>query len=309
MIHSAKLCIILIVIAYAAAMAAAAKRGITLRDVQRQAALAKRGGFRVTLSVLPVIPVEVHPSHRRDSPYGAFVVLIDYLASHHAPGIVSDTAPLESDKISVKLMQLSDSPAEALALFDRLAAYARDRGVFVWISAVTRDTLGLELACYERARAAGRTNVGLTVASYHRTALATVQRVLRIGGHVRLVKGHYSGDIDDWGAVTANFAAAAKLLIASGTAHTLATHDFDVLRQLDRHSPRFAERVELAFYHSALPYVARKLEQLPFATPHTALYMAHGDYLKYVVRNIGKVDTRRYFGRALNGAFYDAGVC
>ena len=104
--HSVKICIVLIAIAYIAVMAVSAKRGITLQDVQRQATLAKRGGFRLTLSGLPVIPVEARPSHRRDSPYGAFVTLIDYLASHHAPGIVPDTAPLRSDKISVKQQTL-----------------------------------------------------------------------------------------------------------------------------------------------------------------------------------------------------------
>jgi len=271
-------------------------RELTFRDVQRQTALARRSGFSVTLSVLPAAPP---PATGVCAAFADLIALVDFLAAlpRARP---AEPSLLLRDKVSVKLMQLAASPDVALELFGRIAAYAQARDTFVWISAVTRDTLRLELDCYERARAAGYTNVGLTVASYNTTAAATAERVLRTGGHVRLVKGQYRGDIADWGRVTANFAAVAERLVGSGTPHTLATHDFGLLRALHRRAPRFAETTQLAFFYSALPFVSSQLKRLPFAVPHKALYMAQGDYLDFAIHNAHRVDASRHLKRAVS---------
>ena len=276
--------------------------------------LSKKSGYKVTLSILPLYP-------RSDADYSSvrgFLSLINYLATTHKRKSVRSLPyspvrlrrpvhtghPMHSDKISIKIMQLASSPHVALERFRTIVSYAKARHVFVWISAVMQDTLALEYDCYMRMRAAGYRNVGLTVATYNTSAIPTIERILRIDGHVRLVKGHYRGNISDWHQVTTNYIRASKLLIDSAIHHTLATHDFAVLRQLYDYNPRFTQTIEFAFFYEALPHVEKQLSAMPFVPIYKTLYMAQGDYLQYALRNLKTLDVQRHLERKVRVALY-----
>ena len=150
----------------------------------------------------------------------------------------------------------------------------------------------------------GYRNVGLTLATYNKSAYAKIAEILQQGGNIRLVKGLYSGDITDWDAVTDNYLKCAKILIDSKTRHTIATHDFEILSKLYYYSPNFVNTINLAFFYDAESYVNSMLSKMPF-TPRTTFYLTSGDILGYVIKNGYEIDKVRSIKRVFNRVLYN----
>jgi hypothetical protein len=267
-----------------------------IQHIQTQIRAASAHGFLLTVSVLPVFYPCTNQNHRA---YCTFFKLINAVKQKNV-----FHASVVSHKLSVKVCQLSPSNEIAWRMFVTIVDYAYRNNVFIWISAVTRYSLENEYNTFVRIRRAGYTNVGLTLATYHTSVHASLAQVLRLGGNVRLVKGHYRGDIHDWRVVTANFVTCALKLIDSRTFHALATHDFKLLRTLHRRRPHFVHTIEFAFYYSALPYVNAMLPTMPFVPIYKTLYIAYGRVIPYLQSNLRYIDIHQHAKRMLSVSRY-----
>jgi Proline dehydrogenase len=118
--------------------------------------------------------------------------------------------------------------------YSRIVAYARKRGVFVWLdmeeSSLVEDTIDL----YERETRKG--GVGICIQSYLKRSATDIDRITKTRGSViRLVKGAYSAGTDiaynDRKNVTANYYKLMDELFKRGHTFTIGTHDDKIIRK------------------------------------------------------------------------------
>ena len=266
---------------------------MSFNDAKEKSKQALVTNFTVTLSLLPVFKYYSATCRK-------FIELLDFISSIYDTNI----SMYHNPKISIKIFQLSTDPGIAWDRFLYIVKYAKQRKIFIWISAVTRNTLNYEYSFFIKVRKLGFNNVGLTLSTYNSSVHCKLNTVLNMGGNVRLVKGVYSGDIADWSIVTNNYLICAKKLINSGNYHTLATHDFDILLKLYHYRPNFINTIDLAFFHHAEDYVNHMLMKMPFVPKYKTFYIAYGNYSDYLQSNIFDVDIARSFKRRMRGALY-----
>ena len=196
--------------------------------------------------------------------------------------------------ISVKLTQLGLAIDEALAidLLDTLAEEAHEVGTSVTIDMEDSRYTDATVRIYEKVQTRHR-NLGLALQAYlHRTP-ADLERLMPLGGHIRLCKGAYveEGDValTSKGDVDRAYAGQLRALMAADTVlPAVATHDLDLVdltRELarDRVDPfefqmlygvrnglqhelvgaGFRLRVYLPFGSQWYPYLTRRLAERP----------------------------------------------
>lgn len=228
----------------------------------------------IAVSILPVF-CEINDSSEE------YIRLIEYLSS------ISKSKNLyRRNKLSIKIHQLS--PHKHL-LWDRVLTivnFAKNKNIFVWISALVSSTLDIEYKFYIRLLRMGYTNIGLTLAAYNYTIERKIDSILRLGGSIRLVKGIYKGSIDDKLIVDELYYNSAVKLINSGYYHAIATHDFKILKRLYYYQHDYTKFIELAFFHNSYNYVNYMLADMPFKPHLKSFYMWYGDFYPYLRDNI-----------------------
>lgn len=149
-------------------------------------------------------------------------------------------------EISVKLTQLGlsfagDTCEQNLVA---LADCAREHSNWLWIDMESTPYTDRTLDHYHRLRAKFP-NVGVCVQAYLFRTEDDVKRLIRMGGHVRLVKGAYREPPDKAFPkkkdVDANYFALAKLLLSEdarsrGVRAIFGTHDGTLIRRLEEHA-------------------------------------------------------------------------
>jgi proline dehydrogenase len=143
-----------------------------------------------------------------------------------------DRAALDAN-ISVKLTQLGmgfDDDA-ASANLDTLAAAALGTGTTVTVDMEDSDHTSTTIDIYEAAQRA-HGNVGIAIQSYLRRTASDLDRLIPLGGHIRLCKGAYAepADLAYQGndEVDASFDRLASILMSSDTVKpAIASHDDD----------------------------------------------------------------------------------
>ncbi len=208
-------------------------------------------------------------------------------------------------KISVKLRQIGNSDREQEQNFMSLLQRAQKNNVFVWISAVKPRDLDYEFDMYKKARVNGFNNVGLTICTYNKSCHQKIDRVLAMDGHVRLVKGFYSGDIKHWSLVSENYLQNARKLCASGRYHFLASHDFKILSALNKEFGAL-NNTEIGFFYHAKKHVFKQMAKHQIDFPHKSLYVYYGDNINYLLHNVLHVDSKRLFKRRVLSKFIDS---
>lgn len=196
--------------------------------------------------------------------------------------------------ISIKLTQLGMGLDDGVAAahLDTLASAAREHGTTVTIDMEESAHTGTTVDLYE---AAQRThgNLGIAVQSYLRRTPADLDRIMPLGGHIRLCKGAYAEHADVAFTSTAQvddaFDRLAMLMMASDTViPAIATHDdarirpvievadrrsrpweFQMLygvrrdRQLELAAEGHQVRVYVPFGEAWYPYLTRRLAERP----------------------------------------------
>lgn len=251
-------------------------------------------GFKTSLSLKPVF-------NSRQNYVQEFYKIIDTITER------DKTEPniFKRSKVSVKLRQLGKNQEEQDKNFMALLDRAKKNNVFVWISAVFSKDVDYEFNTYKRARKAGFDNIGLTICTYHKNCHERVDAILAMNGHVRLVKGFYSGDIKDWSLVTQNYLENARKLCASNNYHFLASHDFKVLNALNNEFGQL-NNIEIGFFYHAKNYALQQMEKYTLDFPLKSLYVYYGDSINYVLHNALHVDSKRIFKRRILSKFIES---
>jgi proline dehydrogenase len=254
--------------------------GDTLAEAVRVAGELNANGFLVSLDLLGE---EVHD---RDS---AILARDEYLESLEQ--IASEEL---LSNISVKLTQLGLSIDEGLTvdLLDSLAERAKQIGTTVTIDMEDSRFTDATVRIYEKAQSL-HGNLGVALQAYlHRTP-ADLERLMPLGGHLRLCKGAYAEEADvaltDKADVDAAFAVQLRSLMSfDSVTPAIATHDLelvDLTRELARDRDQayefqmlygvrtglqaelaaegFTLRVYLPFGSQWYPYLTRRLAERP----------------------------------------------
>lgn len=208
-------------------------------------------------------------------------------------------------KISVKLRQIGKSDNEQQKNFMSLLEHAQNKNVFVWISAVKPRDLDYEFDMYKKARNAGFNNVGLTVCTYNKNCHQKIDAILAMDGHVRLVKGFYSGNIKNWSVTSKNYLENARKLCASDRYHFLASHDFKILKTLKKEFNKF-NNIEVGFFYHAKNHVFKQMAKHEIDFPNKSFYVYYGDNINYLLHNALHIDAKRLFKRRVLSKFIDS---
>jgi proline dehydrogenase len=254
--------------------------GDTLEAAVDAARALNREGFSVSLDLLGE---EVHDRDSAHAAMGEYLECLDRIESEH----------LEAN-VSVKPTQLGLAIDEALAMaaIERLGERAALRGTTVTIDMEDSRYTEATVRLFEKGQAA-HGNLGVAIqSSLHRTP-SDLERIIPLGGHIRLCKGAYveppeiahrsKEDVD------AAFAIQLRaLMTARSTSPAIATHDgslIDLTRELarDREGPfefqmlygvrsdlqkalladGFPVRIYLPFGSQWYPYLTRRLAERP----------------------------------------------
>ena len=254
--------------------------GETLDEAVAVASELNDGGMRVSLDLLGE---EVHDAASARGARDEYLACLDRIA----------TESLDAN-ISVKLTQLGLSIDESLAIesIGHLADRAEEVATTVTIDMEDSRYTDATVRIYEKVQA-DRGNLGLALQAYMRRTPDDLQRLVGLGGHIRLCKGAYvepeevaltsKTDVDDAYADQLR-----TLMAAAATAPAVATHDqklIDLTRELAKSRDEYFEfqmlygvrsslqaelvragyplRVYLPFGSQWYPYLTRRLAERP----------------------------------------------
>jgi hypothetical protein len=253
-------------------------------------------GYLTSLSILPIF------SETNDS-YEGYFKIIDYLDNISKPGSI-----FRRNKMSIKIQQLSLNKAQQWKYLIDIVNYAEKKNIFIWLSAITSETLDTEYEYLMRLNSMGCKNVGITLAAYNSSVCDKIDNILSKGGHVRLVKGIYEGNIHDSDHIDKIYYENAIKLIRSGYYHTIATHDFKLLKRLYDYNTKFNDYIEIAFFYNSYSYATSMLKLFPFENKFISFYIPHGKYYPFLRDNISLYSLDNIFyimGAKINGFIYD----
>lgn len=178
--------------------------------------------------------------------------------------------------MSIKIQQLSLCKKQQWKLLLDIVDYAQRKNIFIWISAITRDTLDTEYDYYIKLLFKGYKNIGITLAAYNMSISNKIDFILSIKGHIRLVKGIYEGDIYDSKIIDKIYITNAKKLIDSGYYHTIASHDFNILNSLYDYNFKFNNYIEIAYFYNSYDFINHNLKKSPIKTRFMSFYVYYG---------------------------------
>lgn len=199
-------------------------------------------------------------------------------------------------KVSIKMSQLGFNKKEIMDNLIEFLNYAKYKNILIWISAFhhthTWDECMTYISLFER----GYTNIGITIACYHKKVDKYVNLVLNKGGHIRLVKGYYNdGEIKDWDIVTQNYYRNALKIIKSPQYHQLATHDFEkVLAPLNKIIKlENLYNKEFGFFINSIKHVEREMKKYNINLPNKCILITFGKKFKHLKTNFNYINFKR----------------
>lgn len=190
--------------------------------------------------------------------------------------------------IAVKITQLGLLISEAVAMqsYGRIVAEARKRHIFVWLDMESHDTIDSTIETYlSQARKGG---VGIAIQSYLKRSGRDVQRLVKQGAVVRLVKGAYkeSEEIAFRGRaeITSNYARLLRYLFEHAKEFTIATHDGSMIDEALLLSKRQRRKVTYAMLNGIR---SRYAAHLASKGKRVAIYVPFGRrWVNYALRRL-----------------------
>lgn len=208
--------------------------------------------------------------------------------------------------ISVKLTQLGMGHDDEVAAknLDRLARAAGDAGTTVTVDMEESAHTSTTIDIYERTQRQ-HGNLGIAIQSYLHRSATDLDRIVPLGGHIRLCKGAYAepSDLayDSHGAVDASFDRLAALLMSSPAVKpAIATHDDDRIAPVLEAASRRDEPWEFQMLYG----VRRDRQAELVAAGHAMrIYVPYGSaWYPYLTRRLAERPANlAFFARALVG--------
>lgn len=274
---------------------ALAQRFVAGDDLEAAMATARRltdDGMHVSLDLLGE---EVQRPEQAASACAKYIACIDRIGS---AGLAAN--------ISIKLTQLGLAldPALASDLVDRLARRAGEVGTTVTIdmegSRYTQATLDLYAELQPR-----HGNLGVCVQAYLRRTPDDLERLLPLGGHIRLCKGAYTEPpqlaFQSRSEVNAAFARLLEpLMRAEGVRPAIATHDDRLLTLARALGAERSQPWEVQTLYGVRPRLASSLVA---AGENLRVYVPYGgEWYPYLTRRLAERPANlAFFLRALAG--------
>tara|TARA_Y200000002_G_C22609035_1_gene632960 strand:+ start:413 stop:1201 length:789 start_codon:yes stop_codon:yes gene_type:complete len=166
---------------------------------------------------------------------------------------------LKMSNILINIDYLADYNSNKWQVFKSIVDYAYHKKVFIWIESTTKKNLANEYKFYNDIINLNYTNVGISLASNNKDIHQKIESVLSKNGIVRLVLGHYKGNIKDWEIIRENFRINAERLIESDeNKHSLLIEDLELLEYLKSKYLNFNE-INLSFNSY---YLIKKIENI-----------------------------------------------
>lgn len=249
-----------------------------------------RQGTKVSLDLLGE---EVRSTGEVEAALGSYVACLDGIAANAIDG-----------NISIKLTQLGLALDRDLArsTLERLAASASRHGLSVTVdmedSTYTEDTVEIYAAAQKT-----HGNLGLALQAYLRRTPDDLQRLMPLGGHIRLCKGAYVEPESVAFTSTAEVDAAfARLLIVlmgyEGVTPAVATHDPELIELTRQLARQRRAPFEFQMLYGVRPQAQRDLAAAGFPT---RIYVPYGSRsYPYLVRRLAERPANvAFFLRAL----------
>ena len=268
----------------------------TLNENKKEIDKLLKDNYLITISILPIF------TENNDS-YKKYYKVINYLDK-----ISQSSDIFRRNKMSIKIGQLADNDEDRWNKFLNLVDYANQKNIFIWISAITKNTLDQEYHYYKRLRQLGYKNIGITLAAYNSSVSKKIDYILSEKGHVRLVKGIYEGNIHDEKLIDILYLKNSIKLIDSGYYHTIATHDFTIIKTLLKYKKLFNNYIEIGHFYNSFSFSKNNYDKLPIKLKFVSFYLPHGKYYPFIRDNIGlySFQNKLYIvGAKINGLFYD----
>ena len=190
-----------------------------------------------------------------------------------------ETASLpEGTTISFDLSQIGLSVSRTLALehFFHLAQQTEERGIYLMVDMEESDKREAILEIYQQG-AARYSHVGITLAAHLYRTEHDFEALMRLPGKIRLVKGAYQepeeramkrGEVLD-----ERFLSFIEMAVSAQHPLSIATHDQQLLQELERRKWLSAPQVEVEMLYGVHPDLLRQMKQAGY---QTRLYLPYG---------------------------------
>lgn len=262
--------------------------GRTLDNVAGTVAALKARGIRSTVSLLPKFrlrPAGVDAEKRK---------ILEILPSLKGRGLDAD--------LTVKLSQLGQrwAPADCRHALKEIAAQAAALGAFVWVDMEQSTLVDRTLDEFLAVRA-DHPNLGLCLQSCLRRTPRDLDRLLKDGHPVRLVKGYYRERppdcFDTWAEATDCFRRLIEPLVHQSSRPAIGTHDGSLLAEARRVLSLHPRRdFEFQFFLGARPELAEAAVRDGF---NARMYIPYGPLLPYFLHTLPYMDFSRNVQRLL----------
>jgi proline dehydrogenase len=211
-----------------------------------------------------------------DSTLDTYMRLIRYIKNY---GIKAD--------ISLKPTQigLSISEQEAMSNYSKLVKESRASSIFVWLDMEGESTVDSTIKMYLSEVQGG--NTGICMQAYLKRTESDIQRIAKVGGIIRLVKGAYSSSksksFTTREEVTKNYAKLMQIAYEQCTEFTIATHDIDMIKKSLELNQKYKRKVTYAM----LKGIRNKLAVSLAKENKVSLYVPFGEqWVSYSYRRL-----------------------
>jgi hypothetical protein len=251
--------------------------------------------FKYTIGPLPYFNDDYN-----DSEVARFYNFVDILNTMKKCDYTNNNR-YEQNKISIKLDFFKKNGILDFNKLKNFVEYANTFNIMVGFSSMGRDDRIDELNTYLKLLNYGYNNLFITLATYHSDIDQRVDTVLKHNGTIRLVKGWYKdGDVHDWDSVSENYLRNAKKMVKSGKFHMLATHDFDILKNLYDIYGYKMDIIEIIFFRFNKDFITREIDTFPYVIRNKSFYKPYGKICMSFLYSLKKMDiwreiNRRYF--------------
>lgn len=204
----------------------------------------------------------------------------------------------KQNKLAVKLTFFKKDGKIQFDKLKDIVDYASKKNIIIGIAAMHQEDKDDELETYIKLKKMGYNNLFITLAAYHKDIDIKVDKILELGGSIRLVKGWYNdGEISNWKEVSNNYLRNAIKLVKDNNYHILATHDFIILNKLYSSYYEWMDNKEVSFFIFNKDYIEKQLAIFPYKIKNISLYKPYGKTILRLIYSFFNIDLLREFKR------------